>query len=118
MAAPRVATFRQSRHNAPSMFRARVQFRRLAVLTAIAVVFGVSVHGLCQVIEHHGDIGDAAALCAAALGIVAAISLSGGSRRGALPKAPWWFMASAVLTPTVQAYRRSTSPAWLQRFRN
>ncbi|MGE5274624.1 MAG: hypothetical protein ACM3QU_12820 [Verrucomicrobiota bacterium] len=98
--------------------QANSRFRRLAVLTAVAFVFGVSVHGLCQAVEHRHHADDAAALCVTAIAVLAAVALVGGARRREAATPPSW---PAVLVPIragAQTGPGQVSPAWLQRFLN
>lgn len=94
------------------------RFRRLAVLAAVALVFGVAAHGACQAIEHHDGIADFAALCAAAVVLVAAVGLVGGSRRGLVAENIWWFSVEGWVPTGMRLQVSRSSAAWLQRFQN
>ena len=94
------------------------RFRRLATLAAVALVFGVASHGMCQAIEHHDGIADAAALCAAVVVLVAAVGLGGGSRRGLVAENTRWFSVEGWVPTGMRLQASRSSAAWLQRFQN
>jgi hypothetical protein len=101
-----------------TMPRPSYRFRRLLTVVAAVLVIGVAVHGICQAIEHHDGVKDAVALCAAAMALIATMSLVGGggdSRR----KVPmmWVTLPEVIPAVTVSDGLRS-SAAWLQRFQN
>jgi len=94
------------------------RFRRFAVLAAVAIALGVAAHSACQAIEHHDGLKDVVTLCAAAVALIAAVKLASGDRRRGSVRLPQW-VTPLVLIPAAAAVPSfTTSPAWLQRFRN
>ena len=101
-----------------TVLRLNYQLRRLATLAVLALTLGVAVHGLCQAIEHHDGLQDAA-LCAVAVVLVAAVGLGGGNRRRTASRALRWATVPASVPGDVAPVSaRLTSAAWLQRFQN
>ena len=101
-----------------TVLRSDHRLRRLATLAAIVLVFGVATHGICQAIEHHDGVKDAAALCAAAVALVAAVGLLGGSRRRGRAEDIRWLPIETPIPVGVPLPASRTTPAWLQRFQN
>jgi hypothetical protein len=95
-----------------------LRFRRLVVLAAVALTFGVAAHTACQAIEHHDGVKDVVALCAAAVALIAAVRLGSGAGRPATAQPLRWLMVLAVVAADSGGPPLRPSPAWLQRFRN
>jgi hypothetical protein len=101
-----------------TVVQANSGFRRLAVLAAIALVIGVSAHGLCQALEHHYGADDAAALCVVVMAILAVVALAGGRCRREVPTPSTWSSVPQPIPAGAQTVPAQASPAWLQRFLN
>jgi hypothetical protein len=91
---------------------------RLVATVAAALVLGVAAHGVCQAIEHHDAVKDAVALCAAAFALVTTVRLAGRRTRRVRLELPRWAVGPVLLPAGTDAPNRTTSAAWLQRFRN
>lgn len=101
------------------MLRPSYRLRRLVTIVAAALAFGVAIHGACQAIEHHDGVKDAVALCAAAVALVATVSLLRGRRGSTTRRVPPAWAAPLELIPVVLvAAGPRNSAAWLQRFQN
>jgi hypothetical protein len=78
----------------------------------------VAAHGVCQAIEHHDGLKGAAALCAAAVAVIATLRLVGGGgvTRRRVP------IVRVALVGWIPATSLSVEPrasaVWLQRFQN
>ena len=92
--------------------------RRFATILAAALVLGLAAHAAFQAIEHHAEKGDAAALCAVAVTVIAVTFFA---RRGEQPVRSTGrvrFALSPIAPIAAETRDRRTSAAWLQRFRN
>jgi len=94
------------------------RLRRMAALLAASVLIGLTVHGVCQAIEHGHGAQDALVVCGAALALAATLVLVGRGPRRRDVGATRWFAPAQLVPLRVAFVDRRSSAVWLQRFQN
>ena len=109
---------RRSRQNPVTVPKPESAVRRFATILAAALVLGLAAHAAFQAIEHHAEKGDAAALCAAAVSVIAVTCFVRRGGQQVRSAGRIRFALSPITQIAAETRDRRSSAAWLQRFRN